>query len=105
MTLFWIFLISILVIVGAGVRLLMTAVRWSHELTELERYGVETTGTVDRKISYHTRGGGRSRYIRYAYTDQFGKRHTRKTIVLGDTWEQSRRGAPSRSSTPSARRE
>jgi hypothetical protein len=92
-TLLWIFLIAVLVVVGAGVGLLRTAVRWSHELKELEQYGVETTGTVDRKITYNTKGG-RSRYIRYAYTDQFGKRHTRKTIVLGDAWDQYQEGGP-----------
>jgi hypothetical protein len=84
-------LVATLVIVAVGIGLLMTAVRWSHQLKELDQYGVETTGTVERKISYHTKGG-RSRYIRYAYTDQFGQRHTRKTFVLGDAWEQYQEG-------------
>lgn len=92
MALAWFVGISLLIVIAVGVGLLRTAVRWGHELKELEQHGVETTGTVVRKISYHTRGGGRSRYIRYAYTDQFGKQHSRKTIVLGDAWERFEEG-------------
>lgn len=88
----WFLLIALLIVIAVGVGLLRTAVRWGHELKELEQHGVETTGTVLRKISYHTRGGGRSRYIRYGYTDQFGKQHSRKTIVLGDAWERYQEG-------------
>lgn len=87
------FLIALLVMMGVGVRLAMTAVRWSRELKELEQHGVETTGTVVRKVSYNTKGG-RSRYIRYAYRDQFGAEHTRKTMAMGDAWERYQEGGP-----------
>lgn len=87
-------LLGIVVIAAVFARLLMTAVRWSHELKELEQHGVQTTGTVVRKVSYSTRGGGRSRYIRYAYRDQFGAEHTRKTMAIGDAWERYQEGGP-----------
>ena len=93
MTLIWVFAIAVLVMVGVAAKLLMTAVRWSHELKELEKYGVTTTGIVERKASYNTRGG-RSRYIRYSYADQFGARHSRKTVVIGDAWERHQEGGP-----------
>ena len=92
MGLVWFFSIVLLIAIAVGLGLLRTAARWSRELAELEQHGVETTGTVLRKITYHTRGGGRSRYIRYTYTDQFGKQHSRKTIVLGDAWERYQEG-------------
>ena len=91
MSLLWIVLILILVVVSVGAGLLMTAVRWGNELKELDQYGVETSGTVVRKLSYNTKGG-QSRYIRYAYADQFGQRHTRKTMALGDAWERYEEG-------------
>lgn len=91
MSLFWTFLIVILAVAAVAARLLSVAARWGREMKELEAHGVATVGTVVRKLSYNSRGG-RSRYLRYAYNDQFGRRHTRKTIVVGDAWEQHHEG-------------
>lgn len=75
-------------------RLLSVAARWGREWKELQDYGVEATGTVLRKISFHRKGGGHNRLIRYEYTDQFGARHSRKTMVTGDAWETHQEGGP-----------
>jgi hypothetical protein len=92
-SLVWVFLLGLLFILAAGARLLMTARRWSREIKELQQHGVETAGTVVRKISYNTRGG-RSRYIRYAYRDQFGTERSRKTMATADAWDRYQEGGP-----------
>ena len=93
MTLFWLFLATVLFFVVVFARLLHTAVRWGREFKELEASGVETTGVVTRKVQYNSRGG-RSRYIRYEYRDQFGQTQSRKTVAIGDAWDTHHEGGP-----------
>lgn len=93
MTLFWFFLATVVFFALVFARLLATAVRWGREFKELETSGVETTGVVTRKVEFATRGG-RSRYIRYEFRDQFGRSHSRKTMAAGDAWETHHEGGP-----------
>ena len=93
MTLFWFVLITVLFFALVLARLLATAVRWGREFKELEAAGVETTGVVTRKVQFSSRGG-RSRYIRYEYRDQFGQTHSRKVVAIGDAWETHHEGGP-----------
>ena len=93
MSLLWVVLIGLVVCAVVAARLFAVAARWGRELQELKECGVETTGTVVRKVTFNTKGG-RSRYIRYEYLDQFGRRHGRKTIAMGDAWERHVEGGP-----------
>ena len=95
MTGLWILLAAVLFIgfVLAGV--LAKAVQWGREFKELQEAGVETTGVVTRKVRYRRRGT-ETRYIRYEYRDQFGRPHSRKTLVIGDEWETHHEGGPIR---------
>ena len=72
---------------------LRAAVRWGRELIELQQYGVATTGVVVDRKSYRQRGA-ESRYIRYEYTDPFGRKHRRKVLVTPDAWESHQQGGP-----------
>ena len=93
MTLFWFFLATVLFFALVFARLLATAVRWGREFKELEASGIETMGVVTRKVQFRNRGG-RSRYIRYEYRDQYGQTHSRKTMAIGDAWETHHEGGP-----------
>lgn len=72
---------------------LRVAVRWGREFMELQQYGVATTGIVVDKKS-ESRRGARSSYIRYEYTDPFGRKHRRKVLVTPDAWESHQEGGP-----------
>ncbi len=91
--LIWIALAAIVIGALVFVGLIRTAVRWGTELVELRNFGVETTGTVVKKISYATKTG-HSRSLKYAYDDQFGARHTRKVLVTSDAWDTLQEGGP-----------
>ena len=89
--LIWIALATIVVGALVFVGLIRTAVRWGNELVELKQFGVETSGTVLRKISHQTKGG-HSRSVKYEYRDQFGAAHTRKVLVTPDAWDSLQEG-------------
>jgi hypothetical protein len=82
MNLVWLFLGGVLVILVAFLGLLRVAKRWINEGLELESSGIETTAVVTAKIVDR-----RSHYIKYQYTDQFGRRHQRKVMALPDIWD------------------
>ena len=75
------------------VGVIRTAVRWGKELVELQKFGVDTTGVVLKKVSYNTKGG-QSRSVKYEYHDQFGAAHTRKVLVTSDAWDALQDGGP-----------
>lgn len=70
------------------------AVGWTHELIELQQYGVEATGRVTEKRQQRRRGVT-SFWIRYEYDDQFGQTHrSRRNIVTPEAWEGHTEGGP-----------
>jgi hypothetical protein len=69
------------------------AIRWGTEFTELQQFGVETTGTVLKKISFKARPGP-ARFLRYEYHDQFGVSYSRKVPVTEGAWETLQEGGP-----------
>jgi hypothetical protein len=89
--LIWIALGTILIAVLAFTALIRTAVRWGNQLVELKQFGVETSGTVLRKISYKTKAG-HSRSVTYEYRDQFGAAHTRRVLAPPDAWDSLQEG-------------
>lgn len=82
MTLLWIFLGALLLMLLAFAGLLRTAKRWISEGLELQHGGIETTGLVIAKVQDRT-----SRFIKYEYSDQFGRRHQRKVMAIPDLWD------------------
>lgn len=86
MLLVWVLLGALLLMLLVFAGLLRVAARWGRELMELQQFGIEATGTVIEKREYRNRGHI-NRYIRYEYTDQFGKTHRRKVLVTPDAWD------------------
>ena len=65
-------------------------IRRGVEMRRLAEEGVETTGTVTRKLMFFRR-----RYqIKYAYTDSFGNQHHRTSFVLGEFYDRLEVGSP-----------
>jgi hypothetical protein len=91
MHLFWVAFALIVLGAFAFIGLIRKAIRWGNELVELQQFGVETTGTVLRKISYHAKSGP-SRFVQYEYRDQFGVPHTRRVVASEDVWEKLQEG-------------
>lgn len=90
----WI-LLAFVLMTGIGATIaLRVAVKWSHEAIELKQYGVETTGRVLER-RWEQRRGARSTWIRYEYTDQFGKtRKSRRNLVTPEAWDAHVEGGP-----------
>jgi len=65
-------------------------IRRGFEMRRLAVEGVETTGTVTRKIKFPRR-----RYqIKYAYYDSFGNEHYRTSFVSRETYDHLEVGSP-----------
>ena len=82
MTLLWVFLAILLLFLLMFAGVLNVARNWVYQATELQQAGIEATGVIVEKAERRN-----SRHIRYQYTDQFGKTHQRKVLVLPDQWD------------------
>jgi hypothetical protein len=93
MPLFWVAFALVVLGAVAFIGLVRRAVRWGNEFTELQQFGVETTGTVLRKSAFNAKPGP-ARFLRYEYRDQFGVPHSRKVPVTQAVWETLQEGGP-----------
>jgi hypothetical protein len=85
-------LFAVLACLAIFIGLLRVARRWGEEAIELQRHGIEVTGTVIEKRSYRSRRQ-QSTHIRYEYVDQFGKRHrSRRNLVTPEAWNAHHEG-------------
>ena len=72
--------------------MIVMVVRLGFQWKQLLADGVDSTGTVVRKLRFHTRG--RTHYIRYEYVDQFGRTHSHKSAVEEDVYNSVEEGQP-----------
>jgi hypothetical protein len=94
----WVFagILAVVVVACAALfaGLLRVAVKWGTEALELQRDGVEVSGTIVEKRSY-SRRGATTTYIRYEYVDRNGKRHrSRRNLVTPLAWDTHVEGGP-----------
>jgi hypothetical protein len=68
-------------------------VQRARQLRELVERGVEASGTVVARETT-SRGRGRIRRLRYAYTDMIGRRHEAASLVPDSVWESHAEGGP-----------
>jgi hypothetical protein len=88
-------------LMGAIVPLLLvgyavyTMIRRPFEMRRLAIEGVETTGTVTRKLTFRGKGHGIRRYqIKYAYHDAFGREHSHASLVSQELYDSLEVGDP-----------
>ena len=93
MTLLWLFIGIVVLMALTFAGLLRVAARWGREMIELQQYGVEVTGLVLEKREYRS-SRKQGRYIRYEYTDQFGRNHRRKVVATSEAWDAHRENGP-----------
>jgi len=93
MPLFWAAFALIVFGAIAFIVAIRMVIRWGSELAELQKFGVETTGTVLNKTSSAAHASGHH-FVRYEYRDQFGVPHSRKVPMTAGAWEALQEGGP-----------
>jgi hypothetical protein len=73
---------------------LYAVVRRGFEMRRLATEGVETSGTVTRKVTFRGRGSHRRYQITYAYHDAFGREHSRRSVVSRELYDSLEVGSP-----------
>jgi hypothetical protein len=68
-------------------------IRRAFEMKRLANEGVETKGTVIRKVKFYT-GGNRRYQIRYEYSDNFGRKYHNTIWVSGELYDKLEIGDP-----------
>jgi hypothetical protein len=87
-------------LMGAIVPLLLvgytvyTVIRRGFEMRRLAIEGVETTGTVTRKLTFRGTGSHRRYQIKYAYHDAFGREHSHASLVSRELYDSLEVGDP-----------
>jgi hypothetical protein len=71
----------IILLIGYNIHLI---VRRGFDMRQLAIEGVETTGTVTRKLTFRWGGSIRRYQIKYSYYDNFGKKHYNTSLI---SWE------------------
>ncbi len=70
-------------------------IRRGFEMRQLAIEGVETTGTVTRKMTFGGEGDSIRRYqIKYAYHDASGREHSRASLVSEELYDSLEVGDP-----------
>jgi hypothetical protein len=73
---------------------LYEVVRRGFEMRRLATEGVETSGTVTRKVTFRGRGSRRRYQITYAYHDAFGREHSHRSVVSRELYDSLEVGSP-----------
>jgi hypothetical protein len=74
--------------------IIVLVVRRGLQMKVLANDGVETTGTVVRKLSFGGASRTSARRVRYEYVDQFGRTHSHRSTVPDDVYRSCEEGGP-----------
>ena len=92
--LLWIILEFVIMTAIGALIAFRVSVKSGYEAIELRDFGRETTGRVVEKRRERRRGSW-STWIRYEYTDPFGKTHrSRRNLVTPEAWDAHEEGGP-----------
>lgn len=93
-------IISLSFLIGAIISVLLVGyavyaiIRRGFEMRQLAIEGVETTGTVTRKLTFRGKGHLRRYQIKYAHHDAFGREHSRASLVSEELYNSLEVGDP-----------
>lgn len=76
------------------VALALVVIRRGVQMKRLVNDGIETTGTVVRKLSFTHQIGRGVRRIRYQYEDRSGRTYSHKSVVTEDVYRGCEVGDP-----------